>query len=93
MSSSPEEKKEEQKPEAEIVHAFYVVYNRKKNEYGVIGSPGFFDDEQRGVFAAREVVRLVDKFYADKKRLGSRIITSARNFTNKLNFRRFVRSS
>ena len=81
------------KEDSDVVHAFYVVYNKKTDQYGVIGSPGFFDDKARAFFALREAERNIQKFYDDKDKIGNRIITAGKNFMSKQNFRNFIRKN
>ena len=81
----------DEKKDSEVIHAFYVVYNERTKQYGVIGAPGFFDDKQRAYYALHETQRLIDKFYADQEKFGNRIITAGKNALNRLNFRSFIK--
>lgn len=82
---------EEPKKDEDIVYAFWVVYNRKENKYGVIGSPGFFDDKIRAFGVLKEVEKQLEEFFEKQKRIDQRIITTTKNIVNRINFNNFLK--
>jgi len=83
----PEETSKEQ--EADIVHAFYVVYNRKEDKFGVVGSPGFFENKIRALGALSDITQQIHEYYAKQRRLDQKIIVGAKNMMSHINFRNF----
>ena len=69
--------------------AMYIVYNVEKDEYGVIGAPGFLDDKNRAYFALWMAEKQLDKFYLKKEDWRERLLAGAQTLSDKMNFRNF----
>lgn len=90
--SSAAHKDEEVSPLGkDIIPAFYVVYNTKLQNFGLIGAAGFLEDRVRAYGALKMAEKQMDEYYAKIDKARNSIITRVQNFDAKQAFNRFIR--
>jgi len=90
--SAAAHKEEDVSPLGEgIIPAFYVVFNTKLQQFGLIGAQGFLDDRVRAYGALYMAQKQLDSYYAAKDKANASMITRIKNFDAKGSFNRFIR--
>ena len=88
----PEEpKKEEKSPFGEdIVPVMYILYNKKLNDFAVVGVPGFLDNRVDAYAALKMAEKNLDEFYSKKLKFRDSFMKSVSIARNKMAFRNFL---
>lgn len=90
--SSAAHKDEEVSPLGkDIVPAFYVVYNTKLQNFGIIGAGGFLNDRVQAYGALKMAEKQLDAYYEKMDKARNSILTKVSNFDAKKAFRNFIR--
>lgn len=90
--SSAAHKDEEVSPLGEdIIPVFYVVFNKKLQNFGLIGANGFLNNRVEAYGALKMAEKQLDEYYRKIDRARDSIITKVANFDAKQAFRSFIR--
>lgn len=70
--------------------ALYILFDEAKDQYFVLGAPGFLDDPTRAYGALKIAEKNLDDFYRQKKSFREHLQSGVKNFQAKMNMRRFL---
>lgn len=85
------ESKENQNPFGQgIKPAMYILFDEKKDQFFILGAPGFLDDPTRAYGALKIAEKNLDSFYKEKKSFGDSFMSGVKNFQNKMSMKGFL---
>jgi len=84
-------KNEEVSPLGEdIIPVFYVVFNKKQQNFGLMGAHGFLDNRVEAYGALKMAEKQLDEYYRKIDKARDSIITKCANFNAKAAFNNFI---
>ncbi len=74
----------------DIVPVMYILYNKKLNDFAVLGVPGFLDNRTDAYAALKMAEKNLDEFYAKKTSIRDSFMKGVNIARNKVLFNSFL---